>query len=397
MELTSELIKSLALPKIKMDEIYSKTSINDNDFSSLSTVESIKEMIINDYDNVNNNINIIKFIERKFKTTTQDMKTRIFIYNEINKIEFLTLNPEIIVSRIMDIKFTFKEYDEYIWLILSQMKIPTNYIRIACINLLKYENNCEYIKTKIIECIKTKSNQLDKFYFLSLFKYLCSHTSIFATYDKNKVFINDMELLNSFNENYFSIFGEEIKISNDDIEIIKELGKYILDVECEKYIIVNEKNKKRRHNSESDLNNKNEEKKHIYYYSTFNNEEYIFKYIRVAAIEIKKITSEDYRCMISFISFNYDLCINDYSIKNNTYIISKIGGFLIFNENKEIMDRMISFISNKARFDIETRINLAYYFNNLNQNYYVDQCKDILSKNYYQMTKIQKTKVINLN
>ena len=147
--------KFITILKIKQDDVSlilfncigkSKSEIQD------FLINEIYQRILIQYDNVKYNFDIILFEDKHILLRKP---TRSSILNQLIHIDFLSQDYDI-KNFILDITIKYPNEQEFIWSIVSQLKIPAMYLRMACLFLIKF-NSCliEEVLKKILfsKCI----------------------------------------------------------------------------------------------------------------------------------------------------------------------------------------------------------------------------------------------------
>ena len=130
MDLNSEVIKILNLSKDEISEIYNKTS-NLNLSDSLDSISgSIVSKILEKFESVKNNIHVIEFLKKYHKFINEDIKVRISIYSSLKQINYFDGKPSFVLRHILDICNANENYQEFVFLIVTQLTIPICFISV---------------------------------------------------------------------------------------------------------------------------------------------------------------------------------------------------------------------------------------------------------------------------
>lgn len=409
MDIISNVINYLKLSTHEIEEIQTKTNAMSLSESNKEIINILLSKIEKDYEDVNENVAIIFFIKKFAIQRIFDSQTRISIYDFLLSLDYGMFTPVDIASKIEAICEERPKYRKYCYSILLQLSIPHCFIRMACVALLNFQEKQEDIIEKLTECIKSDCNVIDKFYCLSLLNIIYSSIEIEVTFDPFNYCQNDISLLDTYIEDGFCLLADRCDIEDNEKAILNELGKTILSGNMKPYfrtVVHKEKEKvdltRKKQNDDifGDISSVVDIDYNSYYVSEYNGIDFRFKYTEIinndVTIRCRRLTSDDYLCMIALISFNYDDCLKYYSKNTNKLLLTKVASVMLNIQNPVFPDILISFIADVNNFDVKTRIRLAYCFKNPDNMDYLTQCHTILKSSFYSMENSEKEKVNNL-
>lgn len=186
--------------------------------------EYIKNKIIENYSEMNENIIILKYIESK-NIVHSDSRTRIYLlnviltydyYNNLPHDFFKIINREEVIS-----------YHKFIYIIISKIQIPYNHRKFAALILSQFDKKKSINILK--EIIYSTANVFDKFLSLTSLKFIMSNENIIIG-DKSEIVRRLNNEFSAFSfDNIVFAYG---KNNSSDLSEIKNLGKIILNSHC---------------------------------------------------------------------------------------------------------------------------------------------------------------------
>lgn len=368
MDLITKVIQKLNLTNNEIIEIYNKTDELDLMNANDKIQENIYNKIQEKYELINNDIHIIVFLKLFGKERSEDLIKRIFYYEILINYNYYVLTPVQLIENIRNIcSGMLFNYFEYCCYIVSQLDIPIGHIRFVC----QYIKDKDYVINKMNECINKNSNIIDKLFCLITLKNLY--------FNGNKYF--DMY----FNLPYIKSIENE-----EHINEIKELGlKIVTDVNEDFFVEIIPTEPSYRVSGGYEILSSTER----ILKSKFNNIE-----INILNFQNSKTiyTEYEYIFLVLLYSENYDKCLEYYSSDMNKYLLTFGARILINVGNKEINDKIISFIID-SNFNIEIKIKFAYLFVNPLNIEYIQKAYDSFQKYYPMMIKSDIRKIETLH
>uniref|UniRef100_A0A6C0ADM5 Uncharacterized protein n=1 Tax=viral metagenome TaxID=1070528 RepID=A0A6C0ADM5_9ZZZZ len=192
--------------------------------------EYIKNKIIENYSEMNEDIIILKYLESK-NIVYSDSQTRIYLlnviltydyYNNLPHEFFKIINREEVIS-----------YHKFIYSIISKIQIPYNHRKFAALILSQFDKEKSINILK--EIIYTDANIFDKFLSLSLLKFIISNNNLIIG-DKSQLVSRLNNRFSAFSFDYLIIiYGKSFHLPENDLLELKNLGKIILNGHCEDF------------------------------------------------------------------------------------------------------------------------------------------------------------------
>lgn len=386
-----------------------------NDEMSLRIITYFSEKILEQYETVKDEVDVVKFSEfsPSLKENPEVMK-RIQIYRAISSYDFWRMSSLDLISTLTTMSEQISRYQltKFIWSVVVGLDIPPCHRRLAATFLFSFDETKVFTMDALKSIITSDANIVEKYYALSALKFLLSNSCIETKFSRVDLISNDYSLLQKHDEHFLQISGQPRPIELQDLDMLRELGNIALTVDRESFEIKTIYRQTREAtaggftrvqtgfgstsysgDSEFDLN------QFSYYVSMYKGREYMVKMVENvgdgAQFRSKRYSDSDYACMIGLLCGNGVEILPFYDMFTNTRLISIVGSYLL-SKNIDGADITILNLVQNTDISSDVRIAIAHSLKNLENKSYVRTAYRILKDHFFMMTKSQKQKVESL-